>query len=66
MPDSTHTVQTVILCRKTILVSAQDHTKRIYTLDEKIAEFPVVTGYAVAQLVESMRYKSEGRGFDSR
>jgi hypothetical protein len=24
------------------------------------------TGHAVAQLVEAMRYKSEGRGFDSR
>jgi len=23
-------------------------------------------GYAVAQLVEALRYKSEGRGFDSR
>ena len=23
-------------------------------------------GYAVAQLVEELRYKSEGRGFDSR
>ena len=25
-----------------------------------------VTGHAVAQLVEALRYKSEGRGFDSR
>ena len=25
-----------------------------------------VQGYAVGQLVEAMRYKSEGRGFDSR
>ena len=24
------------------------------------------TGYAVAQLVEALRYKPEGRGFDSR
>jgi len=24
------------------------------------------TGHAVAQLVEALRYKSEGRGFDSR
>ena len=24
------------------------------------------TGHAVAQLVETLRYKSEGRGFDSR
>ena len=25
-----------------------------------------VAGYAVAQLVEVLRYKAEGRGFDSR
>jgi hypothetical protein len=25
-----------------------------------------VRGYVVAQLVEAMRYKPEGRGFDSR
>ena len=25
-----------------------------------------MSGYAVAQLVEALRYKSEGRGFDSR
>jgi len=28
--------------------------------------FPSSGGYAVAQLVEVQRYKSEGRGFDSR
>ena len=29
--------------------------------------FPLsVSGHAVAQLVEALRYKSEGRGFDSR
>ena len=26
----------------------------------------IITGYAVAQLVEALRYKSKGRGFDSR
>jgi hypothetical protein len=26
----------------------------------------IVMGYAVAQLVEALRYKPEGRGFDSR
>jgi hypothetical protein len=25
-----------------------------------------ITGHAVAQLVEALRYKPEGRGFDSR
>ena len=27
---------------------------------------PLALGYAVAQLVEALRYKAEGRGFDSR
>ena len=27
---------------------------------------PAVVGYAVVQLVEALRYKPEGRGFDSR
>jgi hypothetical protein len=26
----------------------------------------VILGYAVAQLIEALRYESEGRGFDSR
>jgi hypothetical protein len=26
----------------------------------------IIQGYAVAQLVETLRYKPEGRGFDSR
>jgi hypothetical protein len=55
-----------MLYRKAIRVSAHDLTKRINTLDEKTAELLVVTGYAVAQLVEALRYKSECRGFDSR
>ena len=29
-------------------------------------EFILVYGYAVTQLVEVLRYKTEGRGFDSR
>jgi len=28
--------------------------------------YPVTGGHAVAQLVEALRYKSEGHGFDSR
>ena len=28
--------------------------------------YPSTLGHAVAQLVEALRYKSEGRGFDSR
>jgi hypothetical protein len=28
--------------------------------------YTVLWGHAVAQLVEALRYKSEGRGFDSR
>jgi hypothetical protein len=29
-------------------------------------EYDYYNGYAVAQLVEALRYKPEGRGFDSR
>ena len=35
----------------------------------KVTQFALVmkqTGYAVAQLVEALRYKSEGHGFDPR
>ena len=28
--------------------------------------YSYITGHAVAQLVEALRHKSEGRGFDSR
>jgi hypothetical protein len=31
-----------------------------------ITSYKNVGGYAVAQLVEALRYKPEGRGFDSR
>jgi hypothetical protein len=33
---------------------------------EDITLFIVGVGYTVAQLVEALRYKPEGRGFDSR
>jgi len=32
----------------------------------KCGEFVLFGGYTVAQLVEALRYKPEGRGFDSR
>ena len=35
-------------------------------LRSKMARIKCVWGQAVAQLVEALRYKSEGRGFDSR
>ena len=31
-----------------------------------IIQYNITVGYAVAQLVEALRYKPEGRGFDSR
>ena len=39
-----------------------------YTKDSLIykVKYTLVRGHAVAQLVEALRYKSEGRGFDSR
>jgi hypothetical protein len=33
---------------------------------EKMENYKAVLGHAVAQLVEALRYKPEGRGFDSR
>jgi len=38
-------------------------------ISKKMVIFPVLTfllGHAVAQLVEALRYKPEGRGFESR
>jgi hypothetical protein len=32
----------------------------------KYVPYLILTGHAVAQLVEALRYKPEGRGFDSR
>ena len=32
----------------------------------KIAGSVIIGGYALAQLVEALRYESEGHGFDSR
>ena len=34
--------------------------------DHKNLFYVISSGTAVAQLVEALRYKSEGRGFDSR
>ena len=39
---------------------------RYYELYQRLQLEYYVLGYAVAQLVEALRYKSEGRGFDSR
>jgi hypothetical protein len=37
-----------------------------YYYKEYIAKFPLKRGEEVAQLVEALPYKPEGRGFDSR
>jgi hypothetical protein len=47
-----------MLYREIIAVCSQIHTKSINTL--------CGWGHAVGQLVEALRYKPEGRGFDSR
>ena len=46
------------------------HTKkpqsRVHHFVKKKNSLSKVRGHAVAQLVEALRYKPEGRGFDSR
>ena len=37
-----------------------------HTSHENSGNAPQFTGHAVAQLVEALPYKSEGRGYDSR
>ena len=37
----------------------------LLSIDNYIIHF-LLTGHSVAQLVEALRYKSEGRGFDPR
>jgi len=37
-----------------------------YTGVSKLRSAPLIKGYAVEQLVEALRFKPEGRGFDSR
>jgi len=39
---------------------------KIFLRDVQYFPLDRVKNYAVAQLVEALRYKSEGRGFDSR
>jgi hypothetical protein len=41
--------------------------KILITNEQKIKFVPIIlAGYAVAQLIEALRYTLEGRGFDSR
>ena len=63
------------LVKKTLIIIKRHRT---YVLENKFLSFVFSTannslevyrykiGYAVAQLVEALRYKSEGCGFDSR
>jgi len=45
-------------------------TQTVYTFTKFLNYFlqlsTITTGYAVAQLVETLRYELEGRGFDSQ
>ena len=43
-----------------------DFTETEYMIMDLMLTTQGREGYAVAQLVEALRYKSEGRGFDSR
>jgi hypothetical protein len=53
-------LQTFTLYEFTLLVSIQSVRKCSLFLSPSVQE-----GHAVAQLVEALRYKPEGRGFDS-
>ena len=41
-------------------------TIKVYSSSCKVPDILVILRHAVAQLVEALRYKSEGRGLDSR
>jgi hypothetical protein len=52
---------------KTDKAQKPSNSKRTYYLAGNLAlVFNHFRGYAVAQLVKALRYKPEGRGFDSR
>jgi len=51
------------LQKKEVCLSHSGIKKKILAL---LLKPLVIMGYAVAQLVEALRYKPEGRGFDSR
>jgi hypothetical protein len=48
------------------LVPDRVNNTHIQMLGFSISQGRCIHGHAVAQLVEALRYKSEGRGFDSR
>ena len=53
--------------QKTVIILAIIVCTSAYTTKHITEQnFKNVSGHAVAQLVEALRYKSEGRGFDSR
>jgi len=55
-------LQTFTLYEYTLLVSTQSVRKCSLFMSHSVQE----EGHAVVQLVEALRHKSEGRGFDSR
>jgi hypothetical protein len=42
------------------------YQEHLHEYQEYLREYQDYLGHAVAQLVEALRYKLEGRGFDSR
>jgi hypothetical protein len=52
-------------CRQTSYDFSADHYTRL-AIPATYTKYEPVFGYAVAQLVEALCYKPEGRGFDSR
>ena len=55
---------TAVFLPPSLNVDPDSGAKEFAELDGGLSD--VLTGHAVAQLVEALRYKSEGRGFDSR
>jgi len=62
-----------ISCKSSYVVSEKirrtDRVKTVEVLNEVKKELDIlhtIKGHVVAQLVEALRYKLEGRGFDSR
>ena len=54
-----------LICKFTVLIFSQNYRKMHLYLFIKL-HLSGLIGQAVAQFVEALRYKPEGRGFDSR
>jgi hypothetical protein len=55
-----------VICRHTTAAAAATTTTTADNTTITITVTSTTTGHAVAQLVEALRYKPEGRGFDAQ